>query len=106
MFDVKTVIAIVLSGLMCQHQALAGTDSSKYFDQSSGHYYHHDIHRLFTDLKESDKIFTSRNSLFKPYVVTDDSEIRDLFSRRARGLDAPSQKGELEFSSSFWTIET
>lgn len=103
MFDVKTVIAIVLSGLMCQHQALASTDSSKNFDQFSGHYYHHDIHRLFTDLKESDKIFTSRNSLFKPYVVTDESEIRDLFSRRARGVDVPSQIGELEFSSSKYT---
>jgi len=102
-FDVKTVIAIVLSGLMCQHQALASTDSSKHFDQSSGLYYHHDIHRLFSDIKESDKIFTSRNSLFKPYVVTEDSEISDLFSRRTKGVDAPSQKGELEFSSSKYT---
>lgn len=103
MIHAKTVIAMVLCGLMYQHQAMASSDSSTYPSQVSGHYQHNDIHRLFSDLKESDKIFVSRNSLFKPYVVTDDNEIKELFSIRAKGVNPPSQKGSLEFGPSKMT---
>ena len=47
---------MVLCGLMYQHQAMASSDSSTYPSQVSGHYQHNDIHRLFSDLKESDKV--------------------------------------------------
>lgn len=103
MIDAKTVTAIVMCGLMYQHQAMASSDSSTYPSQTSTNYQHHDIHRLFSDLKESDKIFVSRNSLFRPYVVTDDDEIKELFTVRAKGIKVPSKKGSLEFSPSKMT---
>lgn len=82
---------------MCLHQALANSDFSS---ATTANYHHNDIHRLFSDLKESDRIFSGKNSLFSPYTVTDDNEIKELFSSRAKGVKPPSQKGVLEFSSS------